>query len=93
MAISNLNPIRLISLGFKAPAPSMVRRVTVAPAVVESRDTRPVERTDTPSGAVGGSASPYPIEPMLLLHQERVKTFILIAEAASRALRALRARR
>jgi len=92
MAISNLNPVRLVSFGFKAPAPSVTRPAAapspfsvdpigapVAEAALSQAEARPAEMY-------------RPIEPMLLLHQERVRTAQIVLEYVSRALQTLKAR-
>jgi len=61
------------------------------------RSHRPVTHSHQPATAhppandvaPGRADSTRPIEPMLLLHQERVETFRLIAEALRRGFRGL----
>lgn len=91
MAISNLNPVRLVSCGFKAPAPSIARGITPPAApFTHGVDTGAVRR----AGSTGDDAKaiPRPIEPMLVLHQEQAETLRLIFQAVSRAIRTLRGR-
>ncbi len=91
MAISNLNPVRLVSFGFKAPAPS-VTRPAAAPAASSVDHIAPVAEA-APSQSETRPAEMYrPIEPMLLLHQERVRTAQIVLEYISRALQTLKAR-
>jgi hypothetical protein len=84
MALSSLNPARLVAFEFKAPAPSLARRAA-APAKAES--TPPAEPATPGSDA---TAAPYHVEPMLLLHQEQAETMRLIAAYVGRAIQALR---
>ena len=91
MAISNLNPVRLVSCGFKAPAPSIARGITPPAApFTHGVDTGAVRR----AGSTGDDAKavPRPIEPMLLLHQEQAKTIRLVFDAVNRAIRNLTGR-
>lgn len=83
MALFTLNPVRLVSFEFKAPAPSITRRSAPArpePALVAAA------RSEPPQAA----AAPVRIEPMLLLHQEQAKTMRLVAGYVARAVRSLR---
>lgn len=93
MAISNLNPVRLVSFGFKAPAPSIARRTAplAAPAVRGVGADAP-NRTGTALNGDAFTAKPRPIEPMLLLHQEQAETIRLVFDAVSRAIRTLSGR-
>lgn len=93
MAISNLNPVRLVSFGFKAPAPSIARRTAppAAPAVRGVGADAP-NRTGTAHSGDAFTAKPRPIEPMLLLHQEQAETIRLVFDAVSRAIRTLSGR-
>lgn len=91
MAISNLNPVRLVSFGFKAPAPSIARRTAppAAPAVHGVVGADAPNRTGTAHNGDAFTAKPRPIEPMLLLHQEQAATIRLVFDAVSRAIRTL----
>ena len=93
MAISNLNPVRLISFEFKAPAPSIVRRPSLPSASIpRGIDARTVDRTGFQPEATIPAVKPRPIEPMLLLHQEQAETIRLVLDAVSRAIRTLTGR-
>jgi len=83
MALSNLNPARLVSFEFKAPAPSSAQRAVV-PAPAERM--RSVEPRAAESNATD---APYRVEPMLLLHQERVETMRQVSAYVARAIHAL----
>ncbi len=92
MTISNLNPVRLISFGFKAPAPSLARQAST-PAAVSAEGA--VTRVDDPTRSASDphpTAMYRPIEPMLLLHQERVRTVQIVLHHISRALQTLKSR-
>lgn len=93
MAISNLNPVRLISFEFKAPAPSLARRSSLpATAATHGAGAYAVNRTGPEDNADAPTAKPRPIEPMLLLHQEQAETIRLVFDAVSRAIRTLTGR-
>lgn len=93
MAISNLNPVRLISFEFKAPAPSIARRSSLPAAPDTYRVGAYVaNRTLPDDNADASTARPRPIEPMLLLHQEQAETIRLVFDAVSRAIRILTGR-
>jgi hypothetical protein len=93
MAISNLNPVRLVSFEFKAPAPSIARRPSLpAAAAHHSVDARTVDRTGSQPDATIPAVKPRPIEPMLLLHQEQAETIRLVLDVVSRAIRTLTGR-
>jgi hypothetical protein len=90
MAISNLNPVRLISFEFKAPAPSIARRASLPTAPVHHHvGANAIDRTGPKNHADASTAKPRPIEPMLLLHQEQAETIRLVFDAVSRAIRTL----
>lgn len=92
MAISNLNPVRLASFGFKAPAPSIAQSPSARAASSVDPAGAPVSDA-VPSKAESRPEEAYrPIEPMLLLHQERVRTAQIVLEYVSRALQTLRTR-
>lgn len=78
MALSTLNPVRLVAFDFKAPAPSLARRAA-AGAPEPARIAAP---------AVAAPA-PYRVEPMLLLHQEQAETMRLVAGYVGRAIQTL----
>ncbi len=84
MALSTLNPVRLVSFGFKAPAPSIALRTAAA-------TSQPV-RTAAPRAVEPAASAPYRVEPMLLLHQEQAETMRLVAAYVSRAIQVLRKR-
>lgn len=93
MAISNLNPVRLISFEFKAPAPSIARRSTLPAAPATHRNgAHAIDRTALENQADASTAKLRPIEPMLLLHQEQAETIRLVYDAVSRAIRTLTGR-
>jgi hypothetical protein len=90
MAISNLNPVRLVSFEFKAPAPSIARRASLPAAPATHRAaTYAVDRAGPEDQADAFTVKPRPIEPMLLLHQEQAETIRLVFDAVSRAIRTL----
>ena len=84
MALSTLNPVRLVSFGFKAPAPSIALRTAAA--------TPQAVRTAAPRAVEPAASAPYRVEPMLLLHQEQAETMRLVAAYVSRAIQVLRKR-
>lgn len=81
MALSTLNPVRLVSFEFKAPAPSIARRTTVV-RPEPARAAAPVVQSEP-------TVAPYRVEPMLLLHQEQAETMRLIAAYVGRAIQTL----
>lgn len=83
MALSTLNPVRLVSFEFKAPAPSIARRAAVV---------RPEPVRTMPAAVPANETAPYRVEPMLLLHQEQAETMRLVAAYVGRAIQALRKR-
>ena len=94
MAISNLNPVRLISFEFKAPAPSIARRSSLPAALATHHvGAHAVKRTGQNNNADASTARLRPSEPMLLLHQEQAETIRLVFDAVSRAIRTLSGRR
>jgi hypothetical protein len=93
MAISNLNPVRLISFEFKAPAPSVAWRSTLPAAPAAHRiGAYAIDRTGPESQPNASTAKLRPIEPMLLLHQEQAETIRLVFDAVNRAIRTLTGR-
>jgi hypothetical protein len=93
MAISNLNPVRLISFDFKAPAPSITRRSTLPAAPAKHRDgAHAIDLTASANQADASTAKLRSIEPMLLLHQEQAETIRLVFDAVSRAIRTMTGR-
>ena len=84
MALSSLNPARLVSFEFKAPAPSLALR-GAGPARVRSEPA-----AEPPAAGSNATVAPYRVEPMLLLHQEQAETMRLIAAYVGRAIQALR---
>jgi hypothetical protein len=69
-----------------------VRR-TAAPAAEVKRDAVPLDSRRQSSAVVPAvDTINRPIEPMLLVHEERMKTFRLLASFVGRALRAIAAR-
>ena len=93
MAISTLNPVRLVSFGFKAPAPSIAQRTALPAApVTRSVGAEAPIRTGTADNADESRQKFRPIEPMLLLHQEQAETLRLVFDAVSRAIRTLTGR-
>jgi hypothetical protein len=90
MAISNLNPVRLISFEFKAPAPLIARRASLPAAPATHRIAADaIDRTGSKIHADASTAKPRTIEPMLLLHQEQAETIRLVFDAVGRAIRTL----
>jgi hypothetical protein len=92
VAISNLNPVRLVSYGFKAPAPSVARPASVPEVGAVERIVKPATETALLQAEARPAELYRPIEPMLLLHQERVRTAQIVLEYVSRALQTLRTR-
>lgn len=80
MALSTLNPVRLVAFDFKAPAPSLARRAAAG--------TPEPARIAAPAVAAPAPI-PYRVEPMLLLHQEQAETMRLVAGYVGRAIQTL----
>jgi len=80
MALSTLNPVRLVSFEFKAPAPSIARRAAAA---------RPEPAQKTAPATAAEASMPYRVEPMLLLHQEQAETMRRVAGFVGRAIQTL----
>jgi hypothetical protein len=77
---------RLISFDFREPK-SRARRTAIPAA---DRVSPPTAETGMSASDGRARATLRPIEPMLLLHQERVRTMQIVIEQISKALRALK---